>query len=400
MKISNIKSAILATVYFSFLLARPVFGGPEQQFQMGVTHINGKYRFTDENYLIEGAKRISDFGSRAIFVYLHPGFQESYPAFGGTKWPTVPVKSLVDLAKTAPYQQLFKMPFEIYALTAFSFQMADAPFKDQHPNNYQDLLAKEEAEFYELTKFLLKNYSGTNKTFILKNWETDWFGLRNYDSTKVLSENSITDLISYFQARQKGVNRARTELNATVSKVRVFHAVEVNLVNDVRQNPQLKRVINKVIPQLKPPADMVSYSAYDSLGQGGSQNKVFKTLEENIKFIATLTPDPLGLGNKRILIGEIGAAEKFYSSTGVEMRLNVSIQVGKKLNLHSGFFWQIYDNEAEIFSGGKKVEIPVAQGLNSALRPKVDECKGYYMVRPDGTEPPFNKILKDFWKQP
>ena len=39
-------------------------------FTAGISHIDGKYRFTQNNYLFEGAHKISALGSGSIFIYL------------------------------------------------------------------------------------------------------------------------------------------------------------------------------------------------------------------------------------------------------------------------------------------------------------------------------------------
>lgn len=51
-------------------------GGPQQtKFTAGIAHVAGNYGFTTNNFLIEGAQKISQFGSDSIFVYLTPWFR-------------------------------------------------------------------------------------------------------------------------------------------------------------------------------------------------------------------------------------------------------------------------------------------------------------------------------------
>ena len=46
-------------------------GGPvSNRFTAGVAHIDGRYRFTQNNYLMEGAQKIRDLGSDSIFSHL------------------------------------------------------------------------------------------------------------------------------------------------------------------------------------------------------------------------------------------------------------------------------------------------------------------------------------------
>jgi len=51
----------------------------QQKYQAGITHIDGRYGFTLNNFLLEGASSIRNFGAHGIFVYLFPHFRTSYP---------------------------------------------------------------------------------------------------------------------------------------------------------------------------------------------------------------------------------------------------------------------------------------------------------------------------------
>ena len=50
--------------------ASPFSGSVSTAFTAGISHIDGKYRFTQNNYLFEGAHKISALGSGSIFIYL------------------------------------------------------------------------------------------------------------------------------------------------------------------------------------------------------------------------------------------------------------------------------------------------------------------------------------------
>jgi hypothetical protein len=50
--------------------ASPFSGSVSTAFTAGISHIDGKYRFTQNNYLLEGAHKISTLGSGSIFIYL------------------------------------------------------------------------------------------------------------------------------------------------------------------------------------------------------------------------------------------------------------------------------------------------------------------------------------------
>src|SRR5580765_2574018 len=121
-------------------------------FQAGVTHVDGKYGFTQDNFLLEGSTRINSSGSDAIFIYLEPKFRTRYPDKSNAPfWPVEDPHSLVELAQTAPYKAVFDLPFRTFVITAYSFAAAG----DQIQNFATDptLAAREEQEFYDLTRY-------------------------------------------------------------------------------------------------------------------------------------------------------------------------------------------------------------------------------------------------------
>ena len=51
--------------------------------------------------------------------------------------------------------------------------MAQSPLRQSAEHN----------EFYQLTKYLYSHFSGSGKTFILKDWEGDWVALGGQSSS-------------------------------------------------------------------------------------------------------------------------------------------------------------------------------------------------------------------------
>jgi hypothetical protein len=91
----------------------------------GISHIAGKYRFTQNNYLLEGAQKISDPGSSSIFIYLTPSLRSDYPDESSTTWPASDPAGVDGLAQTSPYDQVFHLPFKTIVLTTLTFANAD-----------------------------------------------------------------------------------------------------------------------------------------------------------------------------------------------------------------------------------------------------------------------------------
>jgi hypothetical protein len=114
---------------------------------IGVTHVDGKYYLTDKDFLNEGADEVLALGSRVIKVWFHNP-QRSY-AFN-SQWP--PMGSLVEMAQSPYFRQLFDKPFTTYILMCFSVGN-DAGYwrKGLTKEQKQD----EQRQFYELAKYLL-----------------------------------------------------------------------------------------------------------------------------------------------------------------------------------------------------------------------------------------------------
>jgi len=358
-------------------------GSVSTNFMAGVSHINGTYRFTDNNYLLEGAQKISDLGSSSIFIYLTPWFRGEYPDEAKTNWPASNPADLQGLAQTGPFDQVFHLPFKTIVMTAFTFANAD---QVQGIAQAQSRLSAEENEFYQLTKYLYSHFTGSGKTFVLKNWETDGFAAFLGNTTGDIPQNVIDDLVAWLSARQRGVTRARDE--AHDSSVLVLNGAEVNRVLDYAQNG-LKRVINAVVPQVN--ADMLTYSSYDAMVYGSDVQSVQQSLGQALQTIEKLAPDPQGLGNRRILISEYGLFET--EQPGDTWRADAVLSTAKNAGIFGAFLWNLYDNECK--QNGQY--LPVATAPGDALRPTNAECRGLWVVRPDGSTSSVLDVIKKYW---
>ena len=340
-------------------------------FMAGVSHINGTYRFTNNNYLLEGAQKISDLGSSSIFIYLTPWFRGEYPDEANTNWPASDPADLQGLAQSGPFDQVFHLPFKTIVMTAFTFANAD---QVQGIAQAQSRLSAEENEFYQLTKYLYSHFSGSGKTFVLKNWESDGFAAFLGNTTGDIPQNVVDDLTAWLSARQRGVTRARNE--AHDSSVLVLNGAEVNRVLDFTQNG-LKRVINAVIPQVN--ADMLTYSSYDAMVYGSDVQSVQQSLGQALQTIEKFAPDPQGMGNRRILISEYGLFEN--EQPGDTWRADAVLSTAKSAGLYGAFLWNLYDNECKL--NGQYAPVATAQG--DPQRPTNGDCRGLWIIRPDGT---------------
>ena len=358
-------------------------GSVSTTFTAGVSHIDGRYRFTQNNYLLEGAQKISDLGSNSIFIYLTPSFRTDYPDESSTNWPASNPTGVDALAQTGPFDQVFHMPFKTIVMTTLTFANAD---RVQGIAQSQDRLNAEENEFYRLTKYLYSRFTGSGKTFVLKNWESDAFAAWLGNTTGDIPQNVVDDLTAWLSARQRGVTRARNE--AHDSSVRVLNGAEVNRVLDYAQNG-LKRVINAVVPQVN--ADMLTYSSYDAMVYGSNPQSVQQSLTQALQTIEKLAPDPQGLGNRRILISEYGLFEN--EQPGDSWRADAVLSTAKSAGLYGAFLWNLYDNECK--PNGQYAPVATAEG--DPRRPTNAECRGLWIIRPDGTTSSVLDVIKKYW---
>jgi hypothetical protein len=355
-------------------------------FEAGATHVAGNYGFANGNFLVEGAKTVRQLGSPSIFIYLSPDFRALYPDRSDHLWPDQDPTSLVKLAQTAPFQTVLNMPFRTFVITAFSFANADQV--KQFATN-ANAAAAEEQEFHDLTKYLYATFAGSGKTFILKHWEGDWVGLEGFDHSADISPTMIYAMTNWLVARQKGVSRARNE-SSNVKGVAVLNAVEVNRIFDFSQSG-LRRVINKVVPFVQ--ADMVTYSSYDSSLSGTDSTSEARAMNQAIGVINSLAPDPLALGSRRMLISEYGLFEN-ERPTETIWRTQTILSTAKSAGLLGAFQWQVFDNECK---DADLNSFPMGSVINTAVHPDNTQCRGLWLVRPDGSESTVVPLLAPYW---
>ena len=356
------------------------------KFTAGIAHVAGNYGFSQNNYLIEGAQKISQLGSDSIFVYLTPWFRSQYPDQSAAAWPASNPANDASLAQTTPYDQVFHMRFKTIVLTTYTFANWDYLPGMAAAEDRQNA---EEEELYQLTKYLYSRFSGTGKTFILKNWEGDWLALggQEANTTGNIPENTAQDMIAWLSARQRGVTPARNEAND--SSVRVLNASEVNRVLDYVEHG-LTRVIDAVVPQAN--TDMVAYSSYDSTATGNDPASTQQALNLALKTIDKLAPDPLGMGHRRILISEYGLFEN--QLTGATWRPAVVLSTASNAGIYGAFLWNVYDNSC-VQPNGQPA--PVDAGLGNPARPANSDCRGLWVVRPDGSTSAALNVMKKYW---
>lgn len=291
--------------------------------------------------LVETAERIHEMGSDVIKL----GLFES--AFAGYNLPSRPpeMDTLKEIARDEPsFRAVLDMPFRYFAFWAYPVSIPQS-----HYHNYwRDGLSAAEAqaeynEIRELAEYLLTQYDGTGKMFLLGHWEGDWAIRGNYNWDQSPSDTAIQGMIDWLNNRQQAVADARAAHPG--SDVKVLHYAEVNVVTQTRLwATWVKTVTADVLPHVT--VDLVSYSAYDSASVLDPSLNSFVIFRENLDYIAskavTTSAAPFA---KKVFIGEYGSPTS--ASTPAQQA-----QLAQEVLRHASnwgcpfiLYWQMYDNE-------------------------------------------------------
>lgn len=263
---------------------------------LGCANIKPKYKFTSENSLVEVAKLLVSMGGNTYKFSLTPSSVDLVQPLS--------VKTLKDIVETIPeYKQVFDMP-GIKHYVFWAYTIGGAIVKDRF--NESDA-ALEYSQVYDLTRYLLRTYSGSGKTFYLGNWESDWgaMGVKSFEDVDP-PKQVIDNLTRYFTVRQKAVDDAKRDCRGGYSDVDVYHYAEVVMVKEAINNPpgSNARCVNAVIPFVTN-LDYVSWSAYTI--QDDSREDVHRYLSFVESCMPLFTKEEfLRPRGKRVFIGEFG----------------------------------------------------------------------------------------------
>ena len=362
---------------------RPSKGGEipsDLKYRLGATHVNGQYHLTDEPFIIEGAKKVQELGYGILKLWFYKADGQAHGYKYNSEWNLIKTMSLKELANHKYYEEVFEMPFKVFALN-----IKDG-FAGESTENQTKNLKRVEDEFYDLTAHFLNKYKDREVSFILSNWEGDWM-LRGGTSAKSqwrkdsVSPNSpvrVKNMIEWVKARQKGVSRARIAFND--SKCKVYNAVEVNKVYDgiIHSMPS---ITTSVLPHVK--VDMVAWSAYD--GKSNDGVKMYKGIDYLRHY---MNPTPYMKGEKVVFIGEINEHENRNNRTKTYVQNFVDVIMGVYLaqDIPYIFYWELYSNDTK--TGSKRQDKVL----------KVQDLAGNWLIRPDGSfgwaQKYFNNLLK------
>ncbi|MES1243226.1 MAG: hypothetical protein ABUT39_16565 [Acidobacteriota bacterium] len=339
-------SVRLAVLALMLALTVPPGRAAELRDVVGATHAAGKYSFSEEDFLNEGADRLLELGTRVIKIWFQLDAARPYPFH--SEWGTPPT-DLAGLARKPYYRELFAKPFTTFILVV------------PHAVPFTDGVTPEEAEtererIYKLARYLLEQYAGSGKTFIIQNWEGDHLFRQGLDGAEP-DPVRIQGMRDWWNARQDGVDQARREVG--MRGVVVAHAAEVNHLADSMDGKVT--ATNAVVPFTH--ADLYSYSSWDLRFDR-------RRLVDALEYLKAMAPDSELYGEDNIYLGEFGAVR---DQVGPGVKLGDLIQgltdAAVGWGVRYAVFWQLYCNEA----------VHPYEG-----RPRASDLRGFWLVRPDG----------------
>jgi hypothetical protein len=344
---------------------------PDFNSRVGATHVAGKYHFTNKPFLIEGAEKLLELGTRlGKFWFMPQGGAHDY-SFNST-WTKA--KDFVELAKMDYWEQLFALPFKTFLLEAHTPE-GDS-FKKDQPQNFYDRITH---GFAEITTHFYKKFRDRDVTIVLQHWEGDWL-LRGagekWNPPPDDWRKRCERMQKWLGARQSGVTKARNE-SSSGAKCRVVHAAEVNRVVDAWKN--IPTMTTHVLPGVE--LDMVSYSYYDAMG---SPVTLWKAIEEIRKHARTSGP----FGQRAVFLGEVGIPENEQRER-IRERWDEFLGVALAMNVPYVVHWELFCNELN----PKLTPVPKAPVKNNT------DVRGFFLVRPDGSLSESGKYLRELWRR-
>jgi len=297
--------------------------------------------------------------------------------------------SLTDLASSAPMAKVFTDPnFNTYILEAFEFcqkttsgAWEGTEWRSTSGTTFNfgtDVQTCVYNDFYNLTTYLLKTYSGSGKTFVLQNWESDnALNPNQFNIVPSATETcinsaeanypaaycqTIANMQTWLTARWNGVNDARRDNETSTSNVTVAAAAEINRIPGWNTTGYpYPTALQLVIPSLH--MDLYSCSCYHA-----DLPPYLQTLGPLLQTVRSyiVTPslgansEPTLYGTNNFYIGEFGSPEdanysnnQWTETSSRLQRYNVGEQVQEALanGVRWLMYWQVYTNGPLASSG-------------------------------------------------
>lgn len=343
---------------------------------VGSTHAGGKYALTSKPFLKEGSDRIMEMGSQTIKLWLNNSPGSNYPYNSNWGQYLLGVSSVTDLIQTPYYKEALDLPFATVVLMTTEFVY---PNWKNGMNTTETNLVR--AELQELTEYLLTEYRGSGKTFILANWESD--NNLNFDVVPSTSwPTYIQGMIDWTNARMDGIIAGRAA--AGMDGVAVFGAFEVNQI-PVHKSFDWPVAIDVVVPYTY--CDIYSYSNWGTKVPGEEWQII-----DNLDYIASKCPPSAFFGERNVYLGEWGAYEISYmdplypelpedtrvhdADSDAQQRdvVMTNLNYALRWGIPYALYWQVYGNGLRT-----GVSVPLGQMATE------EQLKGVWLIRPPST---------------
>lgn len=324
-------------------------------FVLGTNAIGGKYKFTADSKILEQAKQIRAMGSNVLKISLGPNSPKTYELEIAGKQTTT-----LDLFKSHPdYRKVFDMDFKyifawVHTLTGIEWKKGIN--KEQEKVLYD--------EMFQFVTYLLKEYNGSGKTFLIGNWEGDWLLHPNYNRNFTPTKEHIDNMTKWFQIRQQAIDDAKKQ--SSTKNVEIYYYVEVNLVLKGLKGEAC--IAQSILPNVN--VDLVSYSSYEAI-----KNRTYAEKKEQLQKVfdyleKQLQPKPGLPFSRRVYIGEYGYHAKASDPESFKKQyeeIREIMKISLELNLPFALHWQMYNNEYEPTGESKQMSLINEEGKKMPL---------------------------------
>lgn len=396
--------------------------GYENKDIIGAVNWGGLYNFTDANYVEEGANIVAkDLGSTVYKLSFSNNYSSMYSY--NYDWSKETVYSMTDLLYTKPFLDCFhRNDLKTFVLVAYEF--ATCPWntlahEGKSATELEPYLKMVRNEFAELVDNIMLEFRNENKIFILSNWEADnSFGAYCWDDIEAL-RGTISDaevnrrqqlaleyFTAYINARQDGIIMGREKFASRgldCSTV-VYGNFEVNAATEeVPWTPSRPRAYSAVIPNTY--CDLYSISDWYSICTEEGNNVEINWDVENDAYTITMFLDNIWTNVKKnrtflpesdpnykpciwnfgtdpnnqiknVMITEFGSDETKENQRNFQ-HVRTTITEAINWGVYKITYWEIYTNVTNVTPVG--------------AQPRVEDCQGLWLIRPDGT------FSQSFW---
>jgi hypothetical protein len=340
------KGAVLILVLSSTAAASP----GSLANSVGVYNWGGRYATS----MSEGVERIARLGGHVARVVLSPTYYRDYN-IGATCYPAY---SLSAIAREPDVKSaLDNASLSVLMLTAYDgVSFGDCEHaRFVNPSFYTSAnTAALVQEYSDFTLYLYQTYQGTNKQFIVSDWEGDnavyCEGAYAYATAPAFRSNcdanyaalygnssaaeSIEGLKLWYQARWQGIGDGRNRAAAQgIAGVRVDFAPEFCSVRALH-DAGFASVLYDVLPLVT--VDYVSYSAYESINSADPAATLIADLN-TIRSVA---------GTGAIVIGESGFSRFAWGAQAVP-RTDTVISTALAWGVAYVIQWNLYDGDRQ-----------------------------------------------------